>query len=385
MAGRTAERLALSLLLGGVLGVGCGKKGNPQPPLAAIPERTTDLSVEQEGTNAMLRFRYPERLVNGERLTDLAQIDVYRVDQPPAALLQEVRPRAAASSADHAPLASERQRSLALRAHEQGFFAQAHRIARLSSARLAELSRGAEIVYSGSIGAPGARWPKSIGFAVVSRRKRGERSELSNVAVLDPLVPPGPPELLPLEVSEGQVCVSWRPPAVNLEGGAVDVGGYFVYRRDLAEPDYGEPLNSAPVEVPLYRDTTVVAGAAYVYVVRATVKSHPKIAGAPSEEDGVVYRDVYPPPPVARLDALPEARVIHLIWQPVAAPDLAGYLIDRSVDGAKRDRLNTRPVEEPFYDDRDVAAGHRYRYWVRSVDRTGNQSADSPVAEAEPF
>jgi hypothetical protein len=380
------RRLFLLLASAGVLfSIACGKKGNPEPPLAAVPSRTTDLSVGQEGTNAVLRFRYPERLVNGERLTDLAKIDVYRVDQPAPTLLQEVHPRAVTSSSDRAPLAYERQRSRALHAREQSFFAQARRIARLSPGELAEFSRGAEIVYAEPIGAPGAPWPRSIGFAVVSSRRRGERSELSNVALLEPLVPPGPPELLPLAASEGLVCVSWRPPSRNLEGGPTDIGGYLVYRRKLDEADYGEPLNPAPVDIPLYRDSTVVSGQAYVYVVRATAKDHPKIAGAPSEEDGIVYRDVYPPAPVARLDALPEADVIHLIWQPVAAADLAGYLIDRSVDGGARVRLNDKPVEEPLYDDRAVAAGHRYRYWVRSVDRSGNQSADSPVAEAEPF
>ncbi len=54
------------------LTLSCGKKGDPQPPLPKGPNAVSDLSVEQEGDDAVLTFRFPDRLLTGAPLTDLA-------------------------------------------------------------------------------------------------------------------------------------------------------------------------------------------------------------------------------------------------------------------------------------------------------------------------
>src|SRR6266545_3949053 len=43
------------------LAAGCGKKGDPQAPLPRGPRAVSDLSVEQEGGEAVLTFSYPAR------------------------------------------------------------------------------------------------------------------------------------------------------------------------------------------------------------------------------------------------------------------------------------------------------------------------------------
>ena len=97
------------------------------------------------------------------------------------------------------------------------------------------------------------------------------------------------------------------------------------------------------------------------------------------------YRDVFPPPAPPRLDALSEASLVRLAWDPVGAPDLAGYAVFRSEAGQPPTRLNAELVVDATYEDRTAKPGHRYAYTVRAVDKAGNQSPPSPEARAEPF
>src|SRR5262249_19675643 len=107
--------------------------------------------------------------------------------------------------------------------------------------------------------------------------------------------------------------------------------------------------------------------------------------GPPSEEGTVLYRDVFPPPAPPRLDALSEASLVRLVWDPVAAPDLAGYAVFRSENGSAPARPTAALATDAPYNPATAKAGHRYVYTVRAVDKAGNQSPPSPEAKGEPF
>ena len=70
----------------------CGKKGDPSPPFPRGARAITDLAIEQEGADAVLTFSYPDRLMNGLPLTDLAFVEVYRLVNPSASLTAPRRP-----------------------------------------------------------------------------------------------------------------------------------------------------------------------------------------------------------------------------------------------------------------------------------------------------
>jgi fibronectin type 3 domain-containing protein len=181
------------------------------------------------------------------------------------------------------------------------------------------------------------------------------------------------------------VCLEWLAPEQDVLGRPVEIGGYAVYRRILPQEEYEAPLNGKPVTGTSYVDASAPYGAPLVYTVRAILAKNPKVEGLPAEELAVLYRDIYPPPAPTRLDALSEANRVRLVWSPVDAPDLAGYLVYRAeADGAPA-LLSKDPVTDPFFTDDAVAQGKRYRYSVRAVDRAGNQSPSSPEAIAEPF
>ncbi|HSS44485.1 MAG TPA: hypothetical protein VLO07_04005 [Thermoanaerobaculia bacterium] len=381
-------RLALLLLFAAA----CGKKGEPQPPLPKAARAVSDLLVEQEATEALLTFSFPDRLLSGAPLTDLQSIEVYRVVDPSPALTS-ARPTAAASSSggrssDRAPAAAARREAANVRLAEEAFYRDAERVAVLELAALAELTRGATIVYRDPLERLLAREkpPSALAYAVVSVRRAGKRSPLSNIVALSPDIPPGAPAILAVTLEERRICLEWLEPAEDLLGRQpAHVGGYFVYRRSLPDEEYGPPLNREPVVGTSFVDTSAPYGATLVYTLRATLPGKPRVEGTPATEAAVDYRDVFAPPRPARLLALSEEKLVRLVWDPVAAPDLAGYVLFRAEADGPPVRLNKELITDSFFTDESVAPGRRYRYTVCAADTAGNQSPPSSEAIAEPF
>ncbi len=365
----------------------CGKKGDPAPPLPRGPRAVSDLSIEQEGGEAVLTFSYPDRLLTGAPLTDLASIDVYRVVGASTAL---TAPKAAGAPkgprTDEAPVAAARRIAQAARLAEEAFYRDAKPAARLEAASLGEYSRGASVIYRDPL-LPllaGGKAPP-LAYAVVSVRRNGEKSPLSNIVTVAPEVPPDAPVIGELAPEEGRICIEWTAPEKDLLGRPAAVGGYFVYRRALPQEEYTAPLNPSPIAGTSYVDAAVGYGASYLYTVRATPPGKPRIEGPPAEEAGILYRDVYPPRDPSRLDALSEANLVRLVWDPVAAADVVGYLVFRAEGEGAPVRLTEKPVADTFFTDPTIPAGKRYRYTVRAVDAAGNVGPPSPEAVAEPF
>ncbi|MBO9664190.1 CARDB domain-containing protein [Dokdonella sp.] len=89
-----------------------------------------------------------------------------------------------------------------------------------------------------------------------------------------------------------------------------------------------------------------------------------------------IHLDTAPPPaPLALVVQLENNRHSLLQWTAVSAPDLAGYVVYR--DGS---RLNAEPNVPASYRDQDVPEG-RHVYFVRAIDRAGNESAPSNSVE----
>ena len=327
--------------------------------------------------------------MTGEPLTDLESVEVYRVPDPSPALTAPRRPAPAAPAprTDEAPGAAARQAAANVRLAEENFYRDAERVAVLPIAELARRTRGATLVYSDPLTPLYSRphSPSSLAYAVVSVRRKGQRSPLSNIVAISPAVAPGAPAIDAVTPEEGRICLEWSEPRTDTLGRSpVVVGGYYVYRRPLEQDEYDRPLNAKPIGGPAYVDASPPYGK-LVYTVRAVPPGKPSIEGPPADEAPVDYRDVFPPPPPARLDALPEKSLVRLVWDPVSSPDLAGYLVFRAEGDAPAVQLTREALKDPFFTDETVRTGARYRYTVRSVDLAGNRSAPSPEAIAETF
>lgn len=389
------ERALLAVLASAALAAaGCGKKGDPSPPLPKGPNAVKDLTVEQEGGEALLTFSYPDRLLDGQPLSDLDAVDIYRL---PGATASLARPTPAAQagrgvatgpgSLDRAPGAAARRAALSARMSEEGFYRDAVRVARLPVAEIARRTRGATIVYRDDLLPLFARSPSapSLGYAVVSVRRTRDRSPLSNIAIITPEIPPGPPQILAVTPEEGRVCLEWLAPEKDMTGQPARIGGYKIYRRPLSEDEYDTPLTPGPVQGTCYVDTAAPYAGPIVYTVRATLPGKPRIEGLPAPEAALDYRDVYPPRAPGRLDALSEGKLVRLFWDPVGAPDLAGYLVFRAEGDGPPARLTPQPIKDSFLTDEAVRPRVRYRYTVRAIDTSGNLGPPSPAAVAEPY
>jgi hypothetical protein len=359
------------------------------PPLPRGANAVSDLAVEQEGAEAVLTFTYPDRLMNGEPLRDVASIEIYRVPDPSPAIAP-ARPPAARGPAppgDEAPGSAARREATNVRLAEESFYREAKHVDSLPVAAIAERTRGATVVYRDplypllSSGKP----PVTLAYAVVTVRRGGERSPLSNIVKISPDVPPGPPVITSVAAEEGRICIEWIAPTLDLLGRPAEVGGYRVYRRTLPDEEYGDPLNAEPIAGTNFVDTTAPFGGSHVYTVRATLAAKPKVEGLPATEAGVAYRDVFPPPAPGRVDALSEGNTVRLVWEPVPVADLAGYVVFRAEGDAAPVRVTEKPVSETFYTDAAVQPRRRYRYTVVAVDTAGNASPSSPEAVAETY
>jgi hypothetical protein len=210
-----------------------------------------------------------------------------------------------------------------------------------------------------------------VASSVIAVRREGQRSPLSNIVVVAPEVPPGAPGGLSAKAEEGKITLTWTAPEKDLLGGEAKVGGYLLYRRALPETLYGLPLNSNPVIEPSFTDERAPYGD-LVYTVRAALPEKPKIEGPAAAEIAVSYKDVYAPAAPARLDALPESGGVRLIWDPSAATDLAGYIVERAPEGGEFARLTPGPITDTVLVDTTASPGVRYQYAVRGVDKSGN-------------
>ena len=183
--------------------------------------------------------------------------------------------------------ASARREATNVRLAEEAFYRDAQRIAALSLPAIAESTRGATVVYRDPL-APLLSVEKSaepLAYAVVSVRRNGERSPLSNIVRLTPDVAPGRARAPAARSSEeGRVCLEWLPPKTDVLGRPAAVGGYRVYRRTLSEEEYGAPLTRQPVAGTAFVDAAVPYGVPLVYTVRATLEKNPKVEGLPAEE-----------------------------------------------------------------------------------------------------
>jgi len=206
-------------------------------------------------------------------------------------------------------------------------------------------------------------------YAVRAYGPQGDRSALSNQALLIPKEPPLPPEGVTVAPQADGILVAWKP--------ATSAGGYAVYRRAATERFSSKPLALARPGETRHLDSTARFGQSYIYSVTAVDSRQPLVESAIKVEQEIHYVDVYPPPVPEELVAVAEAGRARLVWRQSEASDLAGYIVYRKGPTGDFVRLTAKPIAATNYVDAAVASGQAYDYRVTAIDQTGNESAPS--------
>ncbi|MCC6165327.1 MAG: hypothetical protein IT182_18440 [Acidobacteria bacterium] len=140
------------------------------------------------------------------------------------------------------------------------------------------------------------------------------------------------------------------------------------------------PISVEPIEDTTFVDARMVFGVPRCYAVRSVEQRGAIAIESPlSAPTCVTAADTYPPPAPTGLVAVGSGGGVSLIWEPVMAPDLAGYLVLRGVEGEALRPITESPIVEATYRDATAQPGVIYTYAVVAVDRAtpANASPES--------
>jgi hypothetical protein len=363
----------------------CGKRGDPKPPVPVIPQATSDLVVTQRAGNVILSWSYPSLTTAGRSLPEIRRISVFRSVEPlpvapggrdPNTLLpgdiDPTLPQPIALFAKVPPIPKAQFEKLS------------ERIESIEKANLAGATVGAKLVYTDT---PPFRSedgrPVRLTYAVVTEGVSA-RSESSNLATIVPLPVAVPPASLTATAKAEGVVLTWVAPGTSVVPNATPIiSGYNLYRSapGAAVSELDPPINTAPIRTATFTDAPPYGE--HDYRVSAVAAAGPPLVQSdPSAPARATFKDLVPPPAPTGLTPLVETNAVRLIWEPVSAPDLAGYRIYRSEGvghGADIRLAGTFPIvmgplAETTWVDPEPVLGIAYRYGVASLDQSGNES-----------
>jgi hypothetical protein len=353
--------------------VACGKRGDPHPPIPVIPKATTDLLVAQRGPKVLLSWGYPSLTTAGKSMTGIKRVAVWRsLEEPPAA-----------------PSAGNPESPIQLFAKVPAlipvkFLKVRTRVDSIEGAKLPAATAGARLTYEDTppLHTADGR-PVRLTYAVVTEGQSAN-SDLSNLVSIVPMDVPAPPSALTATARREGVVLTWTAPDATISGAKNPViAGYNVYRFPHGQPadELATPTNTTPLAATTFTDNPPYGEHDY-FVTALAAPGPPRIESEPSPVAGAKFKDLVAPPPPTGLTALVETGAVRLVWDPVDAPDLAGYKVYRT-EGTGIEQLRPigtiplTPVQlltATNYRDTGVNPGISYYYEVVSVDKTGNES-----------
>ena len=368
-----------------ILLVACGKRGDPHPPVPVIPKATSDLVVAQRGAKLILSWSFPSLTTTGQKLGGIRRVVVYRYDEP-LPVAEPPRDTKTLMPGDIDPTVPA---AIALFAKvppigRQQFTRVRQRVESLESSELPGATAGARLVYEDSPAFHSADGrPLRLNYAVVTEGATA-RSEMSNLATVVPVDVPVPPSALAVNPAPEGLVLTWTAPSKVITGDEKPhVIGYNIYRLAKGEEitQTATPVNAAPVSKPTYTDAPPYGTHQYV-VTAVAAAGPPRIESDPSSPASAEFKDLVPPPMPTGLTALVETSAVRIVWDPVQAPDLAGYRVYRTEGiGIEHPKVSGTipltplgPLTETHLVDPGLAPGIAFYFEVSAVDKSGNES-----------
>ncbi len=307
----------LRLITIGILlfALGCGKIGDPLPPLVRIPEAAVDLRVEQRAYDLHFGWTNPDLNVDQSASTDVVRI--------------------------------------LLSAGEEVF------------RRIPVTSSG---TYQTHTISARDRVGSSLEFVVRFETSGAKVSGPSNTVGIEIVDVPGPVENLAAVLDQGRIFLTWDPPSQ----GEAPVDAYRAYRS-------GRTLTDEPIVSTSIADTRFEIGASYEYIVVPLRRSSSGLVeGIAADPLTLTALDRTPPSPPTGLSLTPAGTGVFVTWETNPETDVGRYRIFRrdSPSGEFRS-LESEPRTTTAFFDPDYRAG--FQYAVSAIDDTGNLSSRSDV------
>ncbi len=412
----------------------CGRKGDPIPPPSLAPARVDDLQAVQRGSEIVLRFSYPSATESGLPLGEFEGVEVLRFERLATELIEgndeegeetlmdgdeasesnsEVldgeqtddtpMPEdemddeqdadgpdedSAEAATDRAPVtepsiddleaglelldeeteeALEEDNTPPLPTVDAVTFASlAGVIESLDAEQVGRLVEGNDVVVR--LRDETFREEPWVHAYAIVLQANGRRSGLSNIASVVPAAPPPAVVSLIVEPNQSGVEVTWE---------TIDddtIVGYNVYRRPAEAQEFSTPVATTEAEESSFFDTVAEMGQRWVYAVTAVGARGVESPWGGQRE--IFYRDIYPPEAPTALVAIPDATGVRLLWRHSSPDDHAGFIVERTTDGATV-QLNDDPITALEFTDDGAESGVEHSYQVRAVDRSGNASEPS--------
>jgi hypothetical protein len=372
---------ALGTCLGlACLAAGCGKRGDPLPPIRRAPLPVTNLALAQRGASLEIRLTAPRAMTDGSRLASLA-VELWVADRDGelaevatrrslAALPGEAWTETLPLPAPGSPLRVAAQARSGKRASVLTSVV-THTVQEVPEAPSALEARSAPVGVA-LRWTPPARMPAPPAPTPVP--PPGPKLGAPPLATPPQAVPPGieEPRSVPPTPLAPSPAPSPAPPVARV--------GFLVYRR-AEGGSFGAPLNAVPLAAAAYADASARPGETLCYEVRTAASTDPVVESAPTPEACLAVRDVAAPAAPAGLAVILRDGAAELSWSPGLESDIAAYRVYRARgDGAPERVAELRPPETAWRD-AELAAGTRHSYTVTAVDGAGNESPPSAAAE----
>ena len=407
-----AAVIALGVLAGVAVTVGCGKKGPPLAPLNIAPEAPQALAARRLADTIYIQFKVPAKSTLGTGPFSVDHLEIYAATIGPDAasppnrdLLKPqfvvakipVRPppdpeSPPADETDKRPLPGDTIAFVetvtpAILAPQQ--VSKPVVVDPRKAAATPPAGVPPPVAPAGAPPAPAAAPAPAVLsriYVVQGVAANGSKGSPSARVSVPLLSAPAAARPRTPSFDASSITLAWDPPASRTDEApgvtynvyAMPAAGTGAAGLPLTAP---VPLNPAPLAETTFSRAGAAAGSEQCFVVRsvATVGTA-TIERDPSDPICVTPRDTFPPEPPKGLAAVGGTGVINLIWDANTDADLGGYIVLRGeAPGDTLQRLTPEPVRETRYADRTVQPGMTYVYAVVAVDRASppNQSGQS--------
>lgn len=346
--------LFLAVLFALFLTLSCGKRGAPLPPIERVTQRV-EISGFQRGNSINLTWQMPLRNANDTSVLNINRVEVYR-------LAEELKSPTNIS--------------------EEEF---ASRSTLITSIPIADTDFARKTLsYTDKLDFAGQ--PARLRYSIRFVNSSGQRAAFSNFLLIEPTAKIAEtPTILPAQVTEQAIIISWNAPQTNVDGSKpVNILGYDLYRGLKGTNNFSQ-LNKNPINKENFSDTNFEFEKEYLYFVRTVSlgSNGQPIESLDSKIIEVRTRDTFAPtaPTAITIASTPNSLSLFFVFNPER--DIAGYQIYRTENSQlpKKDwqLLTPELLKTNTFQDKNVAAGKTYFYYLTAVDKFGNISESSEV------